>query len=127
MTKRPLAVTIISWFLVIGGVISVFSITFSLNNPMAKEMMSKSLLPLPVQVAMMFAGMVVSFSSGIAMLKGKRWGRTLYVAWSAVGFAVSLVTSPMRVMLIPAILVFGIIVYFLFRPNANEYFKAVTH
>ncbi|MBI5696542.1 MAG: hypothetical protein HZC51_12565 [Nitrospirae bacterium] len=124
MTKRPLAVTIISWFLIVGGVISVFSISFSLNNPIARDMMSKSLLPIPVQVAMVYVGVVIGITSGVAMLKCRKWGRTLYVSWSALGFFVSLVTSPLRLMLIPSILVFGIIVYFLFRPDANEYFNA---
>ncbi|MBI5191137.1 MAG: hypothetical protein HZA22_10725 [Nitrospirae bacterium] len=124
MTKRPLAVTIISWFLIVGGVISVFSISFSLNNPIARDMMSKSLLPLPVQVAMVYVGVVIGITSGVAMLKCRKWGRTLYVSWSALGFLVSLVTSPLRLMLIPSILVFGIMVYFLFRPDANEYFNA---
>ena len=52
---------------------------------MARELMAKSMVPIPAQYFMMFAGLLVSIVSGIFMLKGANWARMLYIIWSALG------------------------------------------
>ena len=126
MKKRPISITVISWFLIVGGGLSLINGIASLNNPMVKEIMAKSMLPVPVQYIMFFAGILVTIISGASMLKGKNWARLLYVIWRGMGFLISFITSPMRVVLIPGFVFFAVIVFFLFRPQANEYFAANT-
>ena len=122
MTIRPTSVTVISWILIVMGGISLITCTLMLNNPMAKELMARNPLPLSVQYAMMYVGLLVMITSGLAMLKGQNWARLLYVVWSALGFLIGVATSPMKTAMIPGLVVYLVFVFFLFRPKANQYF-----
>lgn len=93
------------------------------NNPMVLDMMGKSPIPLPLQFAMLYAGLFATLACGFFMLRGKAWARMLYVVWSIFGLVVGLATSPMKMTLIPGIVFFVLIVFFLFRPKANEFFS----
>jgi hypothetical protein len=122
MKPRPTSITVISWILIVVGVISLITSTAALKNPMAKELMARSPIPLPVQYAMLYVGLLVTIISGVAMLKALNWGRLLYVIWSAAGFVISFATSPMKIAMIPGFLLYLVVVFFLFRPKANQFF-----
>lgn len=122
MNSRPTSVTVIAWFLIIAGCISLVMTAAMTNNPQTQEFMSKSLLPIAVQYALNYAGALVSLVCGIAMLKGLNWGRVLYVVWSILGFVVAFATSPMKMILLPSAVLVLVIIILLFRPKANEYF-----
>ena len=122
MGKRPKSVTVIAWFLIVTGVLSVFISLSSLNNPVVKEVMSKSPLPVSLQYAMMFIGLAITVINGIGMLKGQGWARLLYVVWGVFGSLVGLVTSPTKIAMIPGIVIFAIIIFFLYRPVSSQYF-----
>jgi len=126
MKQRPISITIIAWLLIAISILNVITITVSLNNPKVQELMAESPLPIPVQYAMTYISLAATLVSGIAILKGQNWGRWLYVIWSAIGFIITLATSPMKAMVIPGIVVFLIVVFFLFRSNANAYFADET-
>jgi len=104
------------------GGISLISTTALINNPTVQELMAKSPLPVPVQYAMSYVGLLVSIVSGLAMLKGKNWARLLYAIWGSAGFVIGIATSPMKVAMIPGFAVFLVIVFFLFRPKATAFF-----
>ncbi len=127
MRERPKSITVIAWFLIVTGASSVFTILISLNNPeikelIVKELIAKSSLPIYLQYAMVFVGVAVTIANGIGMLKGQGWARLLYIVWGVFGFLVGLVASPMKAALIPGAVIFAIIVFFLYRPEANQYF-----
>lgn len=121
MKNRPTSITVIAWILIVSGGVSLIISTISLNNRMDQVLMARSPLPIPVQHAMTCAGLVVFIVSGIGLLKAQNWSRFLYAIWSTLRFLISLVTSPMSVALIPEIVLFAVIVFFLFRPKANQY------
>lgn len=121
--KRPISVSIIAWFLIVTSLISLVSSYVSMDNPMVRELMSKSLLPLSVQYAMMFVGLAVTVATGAAMLKGLGWGRLVYFAWSVLGLVVGLVTSPMKIALVPGAILLAVFAFFLYRPKVNAYFS----
>jgi hypothetical protein len=121
--KRPTSITVIVWILIVTSGISVITSTVNLNNRMVEELMGKSLLPIPLQYSMLYVGLLITIVAGIAMLKGQNWARFLYVAWTALGFVIGIVTSPVKAAMIPGLVVFAIITVFLFRPKANEYFS----
>jgi hypothetical protein len=123
MMKRPMSVSVIAWILIVLSSISVGTSLLSFNNPMVKELMAKSPVPIPLQYVMMYVGLLISIVAGIAMLKGQNWARFLYVIWSAIGFVIGIATSPMKAMMIPGLVMFVLITIFLFRPEANEYFS----
>jgi len=121
--KRPTSVSVIAWFLIVTSGISFVTSTVSLNNPMARELMAKSPLPIALQFMMLYVELAINIVSGIAMLKGQNWARFLYVGWSAIGFVIGILTSPMKTAMIPGLVILAIITFFLFRPKANEYFS----
>jgi len=123
MHERPKSVAIISWLLIIAGGISVISSLAMMNNEVAKELMTQSKLPLPVQYAMQATGLLVMIVCGLSMLRGKAWARTTYVAWSAVGIVIGFATSPFTVTLIPGVLFFLVVTFLLYRPAANAFFR----
>ncbi len=108
-----------------GGFSVIPLLTGQMNNPKAMELMSQSPLPLSVQYGMIYLGLAITLISGIGMLKGKNWARMLYVGWSIIGFTIGIATSPVKVMMIPGIIIFAILAFFLFRPKANAFFTAV--
>jgi len=124
MNQRPKSITVVCWILIITGGISLISSTFSLTNPVAQELMAKSSIPISIQYVIMYAGLIITLVCAIAMLKRQNWARLLYVVWSIIGFIIGIATSPMKVIMIPSIIIFLIVAFFLFRPKANEYFKA---
>lgn len=121
--KRPTSVTVIAWILIVMSGISMVSSTVSLNISMVRELMAKSPVPILLQFVMIYVGLLITIVSGIAMLKGQTWARLLYVGWSIIGFVVGVLTSPMKAAMIPGLVVFAVITFFLFRPKANEYFS----
>jgi hypothetical protein len=121
--KRPTSVTVIGWLLIVTSILSVAASYFSLNDPVAQEMMAKNLLPLSVQYAMLFGGLVITVIAGVAMLKGFVWGRTLYVVWSVIGLVVGLFTSPVKMAIIPGAVALAVIAFFLYRPKAAAWFN----
>ncbi|RMG34499.1 MAG: hypothetical protein D6725_14190 [Planctomycetota bacterium] len=96
--------------------------TGSMNDPAIRELMAKNPLPIPVQIGLAYAGSGVMFVCGLGMLGGRNWARWLYVIWNVTALAVGAVTSPWKVMMIPGLVVFLVVVFFLFRPNATAYF-----
>jgi len=124
MKKRLTSVTVAAWILIVTGGISLITTTAMINNPMVLNSMNKSPFPIPIQYAFTYIGLLITLVSGIAMLKQHNWARLLYVIWSVIGFLVGLATSPMKAAMIPGLIIFIVITFFLFRPRANEYFSS---
>ena len=122
MTKRPTSITVISWILIVTGGISLITTTAMINNPAVQDMMAKNPIPIPVQYAMSYVGLLVTILSAVAMLKGANWARYLYVIWNVVGGGIGFATSPMKAAMIPSLVVFLVIAFFLFRPKATAFF-----
>lgn len=123
MNSRPKSITVVSWILILTGLISIVSSTVSLDNPITKDLMSRSIIPLQLQYIMMYFGLLVQLTCGAAMLKGRNWGRIFYIAWGSIGLVIALFTSPVKIMLIPGVVFFAVVVFLLCRPRSNEYFK----
>jgi len=102
--------------------ISFISLTVMINDPLANEILSKTPIPLYIQYAIAYAGLVVMIVSGIAMIKGCNWARYLYTIWVGAALLMGLAVSPMKAILVPQIVVFAIVVLVLFRPAATAYF-----
>ena len=123
MIKRPTSITVIAWILIAIGCLSTITTMLTINNPEVINMMKKSPMPIPLQYTINFIGLSIMIISGIAMLKGFNWARLLYVTWSILGIIIAFFTSPMKAILLPGLVFLAIVIFFLFRPIANEYFK----
>ncbi|MFK7788861.1 MAG: hypothetical protein AB8C95_05115 [Phycisphaeraceae bacterium] len=122
--QRPISIAVISWILIVLGSLSLVTTLAMMGNPAVEKVMDATPLPHSVQYAMSFLGTAVMIGCGIAMLMGMNAGRWVYVGWNILGFVIALATSPAKLMLIPSLVVFLLIAFFLFRPSATEYFLA---
>lgn len=122
MEPRPTSITVISWILIVTGAVSLITSTVALAQPITKELMARNPLPLSVQYAMLYVGLLVTIISGVAMLRRHNWGRLLYVIWSGAGFVIGLAFFVMKTGMLPGIVLYVVIVFFLFRPKANQFF-----
>jgi hypothetical protein len=110
--KRPLSVTIIGWIYIATGIVGL------------AYHFSKFKVQHPFQFDIVWIGLVeiIAIASGAFMLRGKNWARWLAIAWIAFHVIIS-AFHPLGELVIHGLL-FIVITYFLFRPLANEYFRA---
>jgi hypothetical protein len=126
MANRPAFIKFTAYFLFATAGIDLTNIANILNNPMTRELIANSSLALFVMNVMYFLSPLVSIVSGIAILKGRSWARFLYVGYTGIGFVFRVIVSIIDMIWIPRIVVFVVIIFFLFRPKANEYFSVKT-
>lgn len=124
MKKRPLAVTIVSWYLIVSGIISLIAIPFSLKSQATQNVLTNTPVPIGLQYAIMFTGLVVLIVCGSAMLKGYNWGRVLYIIWQLLALAYTVKTSPIRAAVIPGSIIYIIVVFCIINVKANDYFSS---
>lgn len=124
MEKRPLPLTIIGWFLILGGLFGAYSALTMGSNEVALRMMEDSGMSLRFQQALAVIGAAVALVSAYGIFKGLPWSRVLYVGWSVVALAIGLATSPFKGIMMLSVLFLVVIAYFLFRPEADSWFAA---
>ncbi|MCC4607800.1 hypothetical protein LL967_07940 [Xanthomonas campestris pv. zinniae] len=124
---RPTSLTVIAWLLIVSCVLSIASFVMAHGNPAAENIMRQGVLPLWLQYAIGYFGMAVQLVCALAFLKGKAWGRTLYIGWGVIGLVVGFATSPMKLALIPGAILFAVVVFFLLRPASSAFFANGRH
>jgi hypothetical protein len=122
MRSRPISITIIGWFLLVTGVLTLPAGLAPIDNPEVQELMARRPVPIVVQQVMLFAGALVNLVSGYFLLRGQNWARHLYVAWTFVQIGYAWLTVPIRLLIVPGVLFCLLVAFFLFRPRANAFF-----
>jgi hypothetical protein len=111
MNKRPMPVTIIAFLLVAAG---VFGFAVHFKEIVSQEFFhAENLWPLLVALP--------AVAAGIFVLLGQNWARWLALAWMAFHVAISFFDSWQKVVV--HLLLFALIAYCLFRPDARAYFR----
>jgi len=127
INSRPRSITVVCWLLIVMATFTLIVNTFILFNPVYKDKHKKlleiSFLPLPFQYIIMYFGMIITLISGFAILKGKNWGRFLYLVWGILARMYKYIFFQFEMTIIIEIIVFLIIGYYLFRSEANKYFR----
>ena len=124
MNKRPRTITLIGWILIVIGIFSMFATSANLKNPKVIAAMQETPLPMSMQYAILTLGVMIMTISGLGILKGKNWARFLYAGWGMFSFLLAIAVGTMQASMIPGLLIFLVIAYFLFRPEANAYFRS---
>ena len=111
MSRRPRAVTVLGWlFIAVGGLALLYHLSeFKTRLPLDKGL-----------VGVCFVR-VLAIVGGAFVLRGHNWARWLLAAWMAFHIVLSIFHSPAE--LVMHILLFSVIGYFLFRPQASAYFQ----
>ncbi|WP_028314338.1 hypothetical protein [Desulfatibacillum aliphaticivorans] len=122
MRRRPLSITIIAWTLIVIGLnIAFLTLLVMPTTPGLKEYTLANLPP-ELFYILAFASAGISLFSGMFMLGGANWTRYMCLAYGAVFLAWSFVALPGNGLLIPEMGVFAIILFFLFKPGARDFF-----
>lgn len=128
--KRPISLTIIGWLFIVLDAGNLIYLPLSLRNPLTIMLLSEYRVPPGVTI---LAGMIVAalcLASGVAILKGRVWGRMLYVCATVAGMAISMGTMPadmtMAAAFIPSVLLFAVFTYLLYRRPATAYFQRAS-
>ena len=120
MEKRPLPLTIIGWFLILGGLFGAYSALTMGSNEVALRMMEDSGMSLRFQQALAVIGAAVALVSAYGIFKGLPWSRVLYVGWSTVAIVIGLLTSPFKGMMLLSVLFVAVIAIVVWFPYARN-------
>jgi hypothetical protein len=122
--KRPLSHTIIAWLSILAGAVCFLALLF-LSLYAESGSSSASWFHRFEGIGGFIAGAVASLSGGVLVLKRSPWGR-----WLVLASIVLLQVDPieMRTMVIVRLgLMLMVCGYFLFRPQADAYFRGGEH
>jgi len=103
---RPRSITIISWLFIIFGSIALLS----------------GVLPFRDLVSHWYVHLsrILMIVAGVFMLKGHNWARWLLVLWVTFHIVISALHSTL--FLLMHVVIFSVILYFVFRRQASDYF-----
>ena len=106
MRQRPLSITIISWIFIIFGSIALLSGVLPFSDLKSHWYIHLS--------------RILQIVAGVFMLYGRNWARWLLVVWIAFHIVVGALHG--IVTLVMHVVIFSVILFFVFRRDANEYF-----
>jgi hypothetical protein len=119
MNERPTSITLIAWILIILGGFTLIWVTTRLT----KELIGPSLISSPIEIALIYLGVLSYLVSGIAILKAQNWARFLFIIWQVIYYNIRMARNPFATGIVPIVFIFLIVPgFFLFRPRANDYF-----
>ena len=122
---RPISISVISWFLIITAVWTIFYTPYSMNNPVTQQISQETgVSPLVALLVAELSG-IANFTAGAAMLKRRRWGRQLYLIATPVTLFISVLLYGVKFL---GISLFGFIFYVVFfvlltRRPVSDYFS----
>jgi len=106
MNQRPRSITLISWIFIIFGSIALLSGVLPLADLKSHWYVHLSRL--------------LQIVAGVFMLYGRNWARWLLLAWIAFHLVVGALHGV--VTLVMHVVIFSVILFFVFRRDANAYF-----
>jgi len=131
--KRPIYITIISWFFIAYAVLSLIPKLALIIIPEAYEMAAELSasqgnywvvhVPFWVQIMHAYIGSIVLIISGIFMLKGRAWAKNLLVIWMLSVLVITFSVAGFSFHMYAKSIVTIIIILLLYRPAAGNYFK----
>jgi hypothetical protein len=86
-------------------------------------MLKQSPLPLSYHIAIGVVGSLISAICGYGVLKGMNWSRLLYLGWTVLTTIFNLGTMPVTSIAILGIVLQLVLIFLLFRPAANAWFR----
>ena len=132
-TKRPLTVTLISWFFMLWAFFSVIPKVFLLIDPeayrqaldLSRALSNKGFLQIPLwfQLAHAFISVPVIIVSGIFMLQGRFWAFATFLLWIFGVIVLTLAVSGLSFSLYAKLVTAVVITILLTRAKPLAYFS----
>ena len=117
MTKRPHSITIISWIFIAFGSVSFLASLL----PLADSATAQRIATRPFEFWLIPVVRILALLCGVFMLYGFNWARWLLAVW--IGYHVILSALHSGFELVVHSLLFAVVLYFVFRPQATTYFR----
>ena len=115
MKDRPLSITIIGWLFMIFGSIALLSGLLPLTGADSAQLIAEFKTHWMVHLSRLAA-----IVSGLFMLRGHNWARWLLVVWIVFHIVIGALHG--WIPLLTHVVIFSVILFFLFRRKAAEYF-----
>ena len=115
MKSRPLSITLIAWLFLIFGSIALLSGLLPLTGANKAQLLAEFKTHWMVHLSRL-----TQIVGGLFMLRGHNSARWLVVIWIAFHIVVGALHG--WVQLLTHVVIFSVILFFLFRPKANEFF-----
>jgi hypothetical protein len=111
MKQRPLPITLLSWLLILSGLLGLgyHAKDLDLRRPFQNDTVWVELVR------------VLAIVAGVFMLRRRNWARWLAMAWIGFHVVISIFHSWQQVAM--HAIVFALFASFLFRPAVNKYFQ----
>lgn len=124
MTARPLSISIISWIFIATGGITLLAGLLPLTSGItaSQEAIAGVESRGSLEFVLALVIRLLAVIGGAYMLRGSNWARWLLVAWMGYHLVISIFHSGFE--LIMHGLIFGVIIFVLFRPVASVYFRS---
>lgn len=122
---RPLLISVIGWFFLVSGIISMVSIIgFIADRSMIETAWGKLGINFTAAMITTFVTGIFYSVIGYGILKGFAWGRRLFIIFALVSATLGVIFyHAALVMVIPTIIYYGIFIWLLTRDQANEWFE----
>lgn len=123
--NRPFSVSVIAWCLAFGVVILLWQSLLFWNVPLSPGAQSGWVFPVPrvVLFAHLIIGACLQFYAAIYLYHGHTRGRWIYVGLTVIGLLFCINANPDLSRLLIALTGNVCMVFFLFRPKANAFFR----
>lgn len=121
MKHRPSTITVISWaFIALGAITFVAALLplFGIGSSEGSAVLTSHGL---VDLILVLVVRLLAVVCGVFMLYGYNWARWLLIAW--MGFHVIISIGGSAFVIIVHSVIFIVVLYLLFRPDASEYFR----
>jgi hypothetical protein len=119
MKVRPLSITLISWLFMIFGSIALVGGLLPLSGMDSAQVVADFKKHWMVHLSHLAA-----LVSGLFMLRGHNWARWLLVVWIVFHIVIGALHG--WVPLLTHVAIFSVILFFLFRCKASEYFTGAA-
>ena len=119
--KRPLAVTIAAWYLMLTGGLTVLMFAAMRHLPEFKELFPST--PTTFDLFQLGLGLTVQIACGFYILRGQPLARNVYLAWNGVGLLMALVASGPSMIILASLSVFALMAWAMFSPKARAFFN----
>ena len=118
--QRPLGVTIIAILTAIGGIVFLATgIAGVVASPFVSEFSGLSAATGIISLLLGIAYLVMAYG----LWKGKRWAWTITLILSVIGIILAVASIAVgNVGAIVSIIIHGIVIYYLYRPNVKAFF-----
>jgi hypothetical protein len=127
MRDRPISTGLVCWFLIISSTWALLHGFSVLNGKEMQAAMAATPLPIPVQVAQYFLGLIVPLITGIFMYEGANWARVVYIGWGIANYLLAAIVTSDVNRLMPQLPIFAFFSALLLLPGPRAYFLLEPH